>query len=824
MSDLWSILEYDKIASEIEIELHRGTGIVLVEGPPGVGKSWLVKSIGGMWDESGGSTVVAEGDLLQCDTSMYALGFALAGLSSGWRSLGTGLAEVTRAGEKFVGTGGLLTTTVQAIGKLRSTRRQARRLYLGPAEQAILCQIEQLSKKRPLLLIADNIHWWDSSSLEFLARLRSPAMTEAFPFLTHMRVVAAQTTEPYQHVANTHAHAALLQQPSTRSFGLQRLDRSRFEDVLIALGASPDLSPSVSDAIYQLSGGHLALAHQCARRVSEGGAHIFLEVTDRDDFLSTMLGERMRALGALGPRVAGLLQVAAVLGLKFRRRELSCAVGSSEPDIAVLLRYCRDEDLVELTEGFGTFVHEIYRRHFLTLAQADRSVNVYEQLSDCLRKLQPGDYEMRCLNAIRAEQMESAEAFAVQAALARRRDGLDWQALPMAILDAMGGQEHVFQTLERALGHLDHYRYAECLGTLSELPHSLPRNLRAEADYVRAACLFVTRSDRDRAEGLQLLTVWAGYEQEEAELGARIIQLLLYGHAMLVDKSAGLQIEAGLKQFLLSRIAFDPTAKDALYTLDRCAGRFHVPDRAVYATRDAATYFGPQPDQDVVRRPVEYYRSLVNFGANLLANAQYEEARRVYLDLEAFVATYAPSTFPRLDYALMNALQAEFRLGLVDVGEAVRRQQDIVARHAVDGDPFYAENALAVYLVLAGDGRGALAIYERLNGQLIQKDQPEPSQLYLIGANSCATRYVLGDVDATAEWGHLEKILATVPYVTTPYMQRRHELLGEVMRTGVATSATVFDTCLLANQRPEFGPLWQQESRGFWLPAIEWWR
>ena len=47
-------------------------------------------------------------------------------------------------------------------------------------------------------------------SLEFLRRLRDPSMCDAFPFLAEMRILAAQTPEPHQSVANPAAHQAIL--------------------------------------------------------------------------------------------------------------------------------------------------------------------------------------------------------------------------------------------------------------------------------------------------------------------------------------------------------------------------------------------------------------------------------------------------------------------------------------------------------------------------------------------------------------------------------------------------------------------------------------
>jgi len=461
-----------------------------------------------------------------------------------------------------------------------------------------------------------------------------------------------------------------------------------------------------------------------------------------------------------------------------------------------------------------------------TEAKLDRT-SIHENLSVCLRQLRPADYELRCLNAARAEQTGEAASWAVHAALHRQREGLTWRELPDAVLEALdgGGMRPVAERFDVALLHLNLYRFDGCLEALAGLPRNLPRSLVAEADYLRATCLMATRSEADREEARILLSGWTGYEEVEPEIGVRILQLLLYGLAMLRDKTLGLTLEGKVQNFLAGRAAFDSAAEDARYTLDRCAGSLYTPERAVIRTRDAVDHFGPQDDQTVLRRPVEYYRCLVNRGALLLLNARYDEAQSAHVVLEELVASYADGVFPRLDYPRMNGLLADYRVGAVDIEEAVRRQESIVDSHEVPGDPFYVENALAVYLILAGRVSDGLAKLDRLHTELTSRRDPEPSMLYLIRANRCAARYVSGAItDACPEWEALFTLVERIPYSFHEVLTKRHKLLAEIMVTGEEMSAGAFDTCLLERFPEEFGPLWAQLGRGFRMPEIQWWR
>lgn len=827
MPDLWPTLGYDKVTAGIADELRGSADLVVVEGPPGVGKTYLAKGIGGLWEDAGGSSVVAEGDVLSSDVAFFPFKLAMVGLPRGWRSVGGALAGVARAGEAAIGTFGVITSTVEGLAKLRRERARGRAVFLGDADQDILYDLGRLADDKPILLIADNVHWWDAKSLVLLGRLRDPRMWNAFPFLAEMRVLAVQTPKPYQSVVSEQAHEALLAGGATRRVRLKRIPREGFEDVLVALGAGCSPAKEVADVVHALSGGHLALARKCATRIAEGETEDVLAAADSQQFVRALLTDRIHALGGLGKQAVSVLQIAAVLGLSFRRDEVTCAAGMDESETARVLRYCRDEELVQLLNGVGSFVHDLYRQHFLEIDTQDR-IAIHERLSDCLRDLRPGEYDVRCLNALRAERPREGAAFAVQAALQAERDGRRWRELPGPLLNAITskGWTVVVERFTEAQEHLNRYRFAACLNALDAIPRDLPKQLLAEIDYLRAMCRMSTRSEDDRAIGRSLLEAWAGYERKEPELGVRLMRLLLYGLTHKVDKEPGRALEGRIQQVLNERVSFDGAARDAVYTLGRTSGSLYEPEVAFVRNREAAEHYGPQEGQTLLRRPVEYYRCLVNLGASQIAIARYEEARETYGEVKRLVGAYAEGVFPRLDYPRTNDLLAEYRMGDLDPAEAVRRQREIVATLKVEGDPFYVENALAVYLTLADSIHEAIELFDRLHDELMRSRQsPEPSMVYLIRANRSAARFVSGQAGAAqAEWGALTDVVERIPYSIHPYLVRRHERLAEVIDAGRRMSPREFDEYLVVHGRMEFGPLWDNLGRGFRMPEIEFWR
>ena len=825
MKEVWELLGYNNFVDEIALSLRGSSDICVVEGPPGVGKSWLLSGIGKAWEESGGSTVVGEGDRLHTDVAYHALGFALARLASRWSGFGSLVMDVMQAGENMAGTGGVISATVQAIRQSRPREHKSRAMYLGPDENRILYELEKLAADDPLLLIVDNLHWWDRSSLALLARLRSAQMRESFEFLEGLRVLAARTPEPYQSVAHPDAVDALLEPMHTKHIRLGRVPRESFGPILHALGARSSPSARVADAAHSLTGGHLALAKRCVDQLNEGKGALFIESIDSSEFLARLLTERVRALGALGPEAIELLHVAAVLGLRFRRDAVICAWHGDAADTSRILRSLRDEEMLELDERMGSFAHDLYREHFLALPSFDR-VEVHERLSDCLRRLSPADYDARCQNALRCERPTEAATLATQAALAQLRQGSPWDAISQEAMKSLDFEDfrEVAQTMVKASDATEDAEFADAQRLLNSLPRVLPEALLAERDYLRAKGLMRTRSGSDRRQAISILNVWLDYHAIEPELGIRLMLQQMYGLVMNTDKQPGRELESRIRTVLRDRRGIDETAEDARCFLDRCASGLYEPDIAVLKIRDAARYHQPGPGQVVTRMPIERYKTLVNLAAEEVSNARYEDALTTNEELEELVNRFPAGTFPSHDHAESTALLAEYRLGRVGARQAAQRQDGIISSSTRDGDPFYSTNNLAVYLALDEKYRSAIEYFDGLIADLYARTEPEPSMMYMLRSNRCCTRYVAGERSGLRdEWDSLRDIAIQIPYVTQRFTLKRHAMLARIIADERSLNAVEFDVVLLDDDDVELGPMWDHLGRGFQLPSIVWW-
>lgn len=825
MADLWVTLGYDQIAADVAQSLRDGPDLRVIEGPPGVGKTSLTKGIGGLWELASGATLVAEGDTARSDVPYYPFRFALTSLPTGWRAFVPAAEVAARAAEAVVGTYGILTSTVKGIAALRKRRRAALASLLTDPEQQIVHELRRLAQDKPILLIADNLHWWDQESLDLLRRLMSSQVQAAHPFLSELRVLGVETTEPYQQVAHPGAHRSLLVSGRATRTTLAAIGRDRFELVLAALGAPTDISTDTADLVHALTGGHLALASRAGAALAQGVDVSGWATGAGDAFLRQLMTERIYALGAAGEQAAQMLQVAAVIGLVFRRAEITCATEASAADAGRILRICRDALILDLVDDTARFVHDLFRTFFLEEA-GDEVVAIHERLEDCLRTLRPAEYELRALNAIAAERSRQAAALCVQALLARTREGREpWQP-PEEVAEALASTRFdvAASGLVTAWEAMRSYDFDASIAALERLPRDLPRVLLAEADYVRASCLLATRSEEDRAVGRLTLEAWDGLLVEEPELGSRISRLLAYGLSHLHDKEPGRCLENRLRHELGDRSAFDLSAKDASYSLDRSSASLYSSDVALIRIEEAVSHFGRPSQEDELRRPLESYRSLVNLVASLISNGRYELAVEQQTEIDLLLDRYPEGTFPRPEFPAMNAVLAEYRAGRIDAAEAVSRHETRVRPHFMASDPFYADNAYGVFLALTGRAEeGFEVVTASLDLLRRSRRDPESSMEYLLRANACAIGFTTG-LSSASEWRDLADLVRRISYTSAPVLIRRHELLTELFDSGKHVTPQVLDVWPIQRSPHEFGPLWDNFGRGFRMPEVEFWR
>lgn len=211
----------------------------------------------------------------------------------------------------------------------------------SPAErfrafQAVRDLLDALSRRRPVVLALDDLHWADAASVELISYLlRRPP---------RRRVLAVMAFRP----AQLPKRLVPVIEASTRESRVVRLDLDPLTPEEARGLLDPGLPRPVSDELYRLSGGNPFYLGELARAARRGGGDAFGSATGTGAALipAAVQGVLAEEVAVLSPRAHALVQGAAVAGDPFEVG-LAATVGAGpEGDELAALDELLDADLV----------------------------------------------------------------------------------------------------------------------------------------------------------------------------------------------------------------------------------------------------------------------------------------------------------------------------------------------------------------------------------------------------------------------------------------------------------------------------------------------
>ncbi|HEX6584050.1 MAG TPA: AAA family ATPase, partial [Thermoleophilaceae bacterium] len=204
------------------------------------------------------------------------------------------------------------------------------------AFQAVRVLLDALSRRRPVVLALDDLHWADAASVELISYLlrRSP----------RGRVLTVIAFRP----AQLPKRFAAVVEASTRESRVVRLDLEPLTPDEAHALLDPGLPRPLRDELYRLSGGNPFYLGELARAAHRGGGDAFESVAGAGAALvpAAIQGVLAEEVAALSRRAHALIQGAAVVGDPFEVG-LAATVGDGpEGDELAALDELLDADLV----------------------------------------------------------------------------------------------------------------------------------------------------------------------------------------------------------------------------------------------------------------------------------------------------------------------------------------------------------------------------------------------------------------------------------------------------------------------------------------------
>lgn len=790
-------------------------------GPSGSGKSWVVKELGQQLG-SERLVLIAEGDPFNGNRQLLPLAIALAQAPRLRRLAKTAASE---AGRGVPYAGGLLQFTLNMLLNYREIAQASQTPFLPQAERELLLEIQQRAEAKDVLLILDNLHWWDEQSFDLLALILSKKLDGVFPFLTRTKFLAVVT--PEQNPTHPDKLAKIRQLLGGATVELHHCQEAMFGELLKSLGARQLPDADTIAALYRASRGHLAMAQRLAQRLNEQSGEGASPSTTLDALCQKLLEERISALGERGARMASLLRQAAAIGLSFTDHEVRCLAKDLSAEISTCLADARALDLLAADRDRLAFSHEIIQRYFSHSAK-ERDPDIHRRFAECLKLLRPGDYRARAHHHTLAGEPDLASVAQAHHALADRRTGAI-ATRTQSDTALAGAYGRFVATMGEAWDHYDGGRYAAAIEAGQRIDDTLPSSLLAERDSLMARCHINGLTKEHWRTARRILQRWTKTVELELEVWGRLmlvqIVAMLYDGDVESAKGAAHELSAKLG----SRQSFDRDAVRTLARLKLKSDMLYVPEVAGAMIREALDTFGPQAQQPNVNDPINYFIGLTNLSANQILNGAFRGAFQTAQDGERFLAELHAKgerfLFPRVDMLANNLIVAGFRAGMLTApAAAAALGQAIASSSSTTDTPLLKSNQAALLAF-----EGLLHDAESILRQLVQIVSAAPDYdayyAYFVFNNLAGVQFALGEPQTARDvWERASEALGRIEMPIRPYLDRRHVLQSGCLNLTDEPSVAAWEDYIRTQGRTaEVGPGWQHFGRGFLLSDLQYW-
>ena len=521
--------------SEAYEEARQGSGnIALIRGEPGIGKSCLASTFAeAIKDES---TWVVYG---QCHETLGSPPFwpwlqILRNLQLTDDSLGLSPAAIFG--------------DLAAADKQQQSRPSSLLSSDVGSEQFLLFSkisnvLAQYASQRTLILVIDDLHWADKSSLLLLSHICRRLSQQAMLVIGTYRDIEITRKHPLFESLGDIGRQANLRRIALK--GLSEQDVSGFIENTV----SQALTPEILKSLYEKTEGNPLFVSEVARILqqadfNQAGGQMSIEIPEG---IQEAIGRR---LNQLSPQCNELLPLAAVIGRKFGLPVLSQLLPESE-QIGLLetLEEAVSRGIIEQRQNTVAefqFCHVLTRDILYDELSLAQKITLHRRVADALVQLSDGDSEVSAgeiarhyYNAIQGGQSDAAVDYAIEAAE---------HAIKLAAYD----EAREYYELAMDVFNLDERRYAkrkaEVYYHIVECVHAVGSTTQVTADacelalgaarqtqqyeiFALTACrlVFVERRPRRSNEGLKVIEEALSYLSED-DLLTRA-NLLAY-HAM----------------------------------------------------------------------------------------------------------------------------------------------------------------------------------------------------------------------------------------------------------------------------------------------------
>jgi hypothetical protein len=321
-------LRQDLIVDHIALALRSpGQPAVLLEGPQASGKTSVLHAV----EDTLASDFRARyaiGDSIERDVSEHVFIGRVERLSK--RELGDIAFDAAEDVRRFldhegVPFGRLIHRTLAYMTSGLPTQN------VSDVQQKFLSRLlNTMGFKRPLL-ICDDLHYWDRSSLLFLRRILRGDLARSYKRLSTTPILLALDRSRVSQANEEVVSDILKWSPEASAFRLQRPTLRQYASVLRELGLKISLGATNVEELFSLTGGNLALTKSIVTYVERGGS-LAPDVSGRAPEVRNLFEKLLGTRGQEGSQIRMVVSAVVASGRELDLNLLACLLDLSRQE------------------------------------------------------------------------------------------------------------------------------------------------------------------------------------------------------------------------------------------------------------------------------------------------------------------------------------------------------------------------------------------------------------------------------------------------------------------------------------------------------------
>jgi class 3 adenylate cyclase len=294
-------------------------------------------------------------------------------------------------------------------------------------------QLAATARRRPLVLVVDDLHWADQGTLDVLAHLAAAWTFEAATDPVPIALVVAHRPLVPEVVARILDR--LGREPRWRALGLEGLAEPALHELITSETGEPP-SRHLLHEVAEASGGNPFVVRSMVQRlidtgrvVSRGGRLVKVHAAEPVVALAGLDEELTHSLGRLDTACRNVLTVAAFLGAEGELDDLEGITGLAPEDLDELIAQAARAGVVSVDATTYRFEHPQLRRLLIDTPVGRERSRLHLRVAD---QLERSDGSARMDRAIElARHLRLAGSLVDPARLARCNAEAGWRALTL---------------------------------------------------------------------------------------------------------------------------------------------------------------------------------------------------------------------------------------------------------------------------------------------------------------------------------------------------------------------------------------------------------